>query len=142
MIKTYKDTLKLGEKLTCPVCGTEFKVTEDTCCVAGGGYTCSWKCFLNKVVYNKVNPSQNKNSEEIVTDIPERVIEEPVKKTSKKKLSQKNNSKETVTEKEKQVKHKTTTSTYQKSKIQNKNSESIILEKPAKKRGRPRKENK
>lgn len=39
----------IGEKLICPVCGNEFKATEDTKYIAGGGYTCDWKCFLVKV---------------------------------------------------------------------------------------------
>lgn len=38
-----------NEKLTCPVCGKEFKPTADTCYIISGGYTCSWKCFLNEV---------------------------------------------------------------------------------------------
>lgn len=38
----------IGEKLICPVCGKEFKATEDTKYIAGGGYTCDWKCFLVK----------------------------------------------------------------------------------------------
>ena len=39
----------LGETLICPVCGKSFKVTEDTKYIAGGGYTCDWKCFSAKV---------------------------------------------------------------------------------------------
>ena len=35
--------------LTCPVCGKEFKPNDDTKYIAVGGYTCSWKCFLNDV---------------------------------------------------------------------------------------------
>jgi len=35
--------------LTCPVCGKEFKPNDDTKYIATGGYTCSWKCFLNAV---------------------------------------------------------------------------------------------
>lgn len=69
MIKTITDKLTLGEKLTCPVCGKEFKVTEDTVYITTG-YTCSWKCFLNAVVY-KNNPkqeSENNNSEKIVKE--------------------------------------------------------------------------
>lgn len=38
-----------NEKLICPVCGKEFKPTADTCYIISGGYTCSWKCFLNEV---------------------------------------------------------------------------------------------
>ena len=39
---------KLGEILTCPVCGKEFKVNNDTKYIIAGGYTCSWKCFLKE----------------------------------------------------------------------------------------------
>ena len=35
--------------LTCPICGKEFKFTDNTKYIAGGGYTCSWKCFLTEV---------------------------------------------------------------------------------------------
>ena len=45
--KTFSDTLILGEMLNCPVCGKEFKVSVDTNAIAMGGYTCSWKCFLD-----------------------------------------------------------------------------------------------
>lgn len=38
--------IKPGDQLTCPVCGKDFKATEDTVYIAKGGYTCSWKCFL------------------------------------------------------------------------------------------------
>lgn len=37
------------EPLICPVCGKEFKFSEDTKYIAAGGYTCSWKCFLTEV---------------------------------------------------------------------------------------------
>lgn len=40
----------IGEKLICPVCGKEFKVSDDTKYIVAGGYTCSWKCFLTKVI--------------------------------------------------------------------------------------------
>lgn len=33
----------------CPVCGKEFKADDDTRYIISGGYTCSWKCFLNEV---------------------------------------------------------------------------------------------
>lgn len=35
-----------GEQYICPICNEEFTFTEDSCYVAKGGYTCSWKCFL------------------------------------------------------------------------------------------------
>ena len=38
--------VKVGDKLVCPVCGKEFVATEDTVYIIRGGYTCSWKCFL------------------------------------------------------------------------------------------------
>lgn len=37
------------EMLTCPVCGKEFEVNDDTKYIIAGGYTCSWKCFLDEV---------------------------------------------------------------------------------------------
>lgn len=40
---------KISGILTCPVCDKEFKPTADTCYIISGGYTCSWKCFLNEV---------------------------------------------------------------------------------------------
>lgn len=33
--------------LVCPVCGKEFKPNDDTQYIATGGFTCSWKCFMN-----------------------------------------------------------------------------------------------
>ena len=36
---------KVGEKLVCPVCGKEFKATENTVFVIHNAYTCSWACF-------------------------------------------------------------------------------------------------
>ena len=33
---------------TCPICNKEFEATEDTRYIIGGGYTCSWKCFLTE----------------------------------------------------------------------------------------------
>lgn len=41
--------LKSKESLTCPVCGKEFKPSDDTKYIASGGYTCSWKCFSTVV---------------------------------------------------------------------------------------------
>ena len=35
--------------LTCSVCGEEFEPNDDTKYIISGGYTCSWKCFLNEV---------------------------------------------------------------------------------------------
>ena len=52
----------IGEKLICPVCGKEFRVSEDTKYIAAGGYTCSWKCFLVKAKEPKINKcKQNVN---------------------------------------------------------------------------------
>lgn len=39
----------IEETATCPVCGKTFKITEDTCCLIHGEYTCSWECFLDEV---------------------------------------------------------------------------------------------
>lgn len=38
--------IKPGDLLSCPICNKAFKATEDTVYIAKGGYTCSWKCFL------------------------------------------------------------------------------------------------
>lgn len=46
-MKNYNVTI--GEKLVCPVCGKEFKATDDTKYIARGGFTCDWKCFLSSV---------------------------------------------------------------------------------------------
>ena len=65
MYKTYKDILVIGEKLECPICGKEFKVTEDTNSIIGGGYTCSWKCFLDETKRRlEENPPPQKQSED------------------------------------------------------------------------------
>lgn len=45
--------------LTCPVCGKEFKPTNDTKYIAAGGYTCSWSCFLT-VAKRKKEDKKNK----------------------------------------------------------------------------------
>lgn len=37
------------QMLICPVCNKEFEVNGDTKYFIRGGYTCSWKCFLNEV---------------------------------------------------------------------------------------------
>jgi hypothetical protein len=61
----------LGETLICPVCGKSFKVTEDTKYIAGGGYTCGWKCFSAKVSeasqkkMNKCKQSVNDNKKHL-----------------------------------------------------------------------------
>ena len=44
-----KGYVNKGETLICPVCGKEFIVDDDTKYIAGGGYTCSWKCFQKEV---------------------------------------------------------------------------------------------
>lgn len=43
------NSVVVGDTLVCPVCGKSFKATEDTCYFISGGYTCSWKCFLDEV---------------------------------------------------------------------------------------------
>lgn len=35
-------------KLICSVCNKEFEANDDTRYIISGGYTCSWKCFLNE----------------------------------------------------------------------------------------------
>ena len=69
MYKTYKDILVMGEKLECPICGKEFKVTEDTNSIIGGGYTCSWKCFLDE---NKRRNAEKPPQELIEDKTPKR----------------------------------------------------------------------
>lgn len=44
-----KNKVAMGDTVICPVCGKTFKVTVDSCCLIRGGYTCSWKCFLDEV---------------------------------------------------------------------------------------------
>lgn len=36
------------EKLICPICGKEFAFNDDIRYIIAGGYTCSWKCFLDE----------------------------------------------------------------------------------------------
>ena len=43
--------------LICTVCGNEFEITDDTKYIIAGGYTCSWKCFLNEM--HKRNKEKN-----------------------------------------------------------------------------------
>lgn len=50
----------IGETLTCPVCGKDFKVSEDTKYIATGGFTCSWKCFM--IDARSIPPKQPKSS--------------------------------------------------------------------------------
>jgi hypothetical protein len=38
---------ELGEEIVCSVCSQQFKVHGDTKYIINGGYTCSWKCFLD-----------------------------------------------------------------------------------------------
>lgn len=45
--------MKDKKTLTCSVCGEEFEVTDDTKYIIAGGYTCSWKCFLNEMYRRK-----------------------------------------------------------------------------------------
>lgn len=125
MIKNFTDKIVIGEKLDCPVCGKEFKVTSDTCYVANGGYVCSWKCFLRHTVYNKKsNEEPIVKNEEFQNNISETIIpdkEEVVVKINKKNISN----------------QKTTES--KKVKSENNISE-IIISNTKKRRGRPRKE--
>ena len=38
---------EIGDVLKCSVCGKEFKAHDDTKYIINGGYTCTWKCFLD-----------------------------------------------------------------------------------------------
>lgn len=59
---------KKGDKLICPVCGKEFKASDDTKYISSGeyldtcGYTCSWKCFLDS---GKNHMSDKKKSDKV-----------------------------------------------------------------------------
>ena len=44
--------------LVCPVCKKEFKITSETMYIALGGFTCSWKCFLDDVKSREVAPKE------------------------------------------------------------------------------------
>ena len=113
MRKTFNDKLILGEKLSCPICGKEYKVNADTCYIAGGGYVCSWKCFLKRVTGREIQEQdfQNNNLEQTI----------PTKKIANKHLNKPDMFGD---------------------KLKNNNSQNNISETivPAKKRGRPRKE--
>ena len=52
-------TNKIGETAICPVCGETFKITADTCYLICGGYTCSWKCFLDEVKRREAKKKSN-----------------------------------------------------------------------------------
>ena len=124
MIKNFTDKIVIGEKLDCPVCGKEFKVTSDTCYVANGGYVCSWKCFLGHTVYNKKsNEEPIVKNEEFQNNISETIIsdKEEVVKVNKKNI------------------HNQKTTESKKVKSENNISE-IIISNTKKRRGRPRKE--
>lgn len=45
---TISELLNDKGMLVCPVCGKEFKPTDDTKYIVRGGYTCSWQCFLTR----------------------------------------------------------------------------------------------
>ena len=125
MIKNFTDKIVIGEKLDCPVCGKEFKVTSDTCYVANGGYVCSWKCFLGHTVYNKKsNEEPIVKNEEFQNNISETII--PDKEEVVVKINKKNTSNQKTTE-------------SKKVKSENNISE-IIISNTKKRRGRPRKE--
>ena len=47
--------------LTCPVCGKEFKPNGNTKYIISGGYTCSWKCFLNEVKKRDAEKKEKEN---------------------------------------------------------------------------------
>lgn len=52
------------ETLVCPICGIEFEVNDDTKYITAGGYTCSWKCFLNEVKRREVQKIEEETSKE------------------------------------------------------------------------------
>lgn len=46
--KIESKSLDPPKTLICTVCGEEFEPNDDTKYIIAGGYTCSWKCFLNE----------------------------------------------------------------------------------------------
>lgn len=48
----------IGETLACPVCGKNFRVSEDTKYIVAGGFTCGWKCFM--ICVKNTPPKQKK----------------------------------------------------------------------------------
>ena len=40
---------KLGDKVTCPVCGKTYVFSQENYAIAKGDYTCDWKCFAGHV---------------------------------------------------------------------------------------------
>lgn len=56
------DITSTKELLTCPICGKKFKPNDDTKYIIAGGYTCSWKCFLDEVKRREAEKKEeNKN---------------------------------------------------------------------------------
>lgn len=55
----FDKTFEIGDKLVCPVCGKEFIADENTVYATTKGFTCSWKCFINRV-----NACEKKKHEE------------------------------------------------------------------------------
>lgn len=53
------DIIKIGDELICSVCGEIFKATNDTKYIINGGYTCSWKCFLEEAKRRHKNRADN-----------------------------------------------------------------------------------
>lgn len=56
--------------LVCPVCNKGFQANDDTRYIISGGYTCSWKCFLNESkrrdsLRQKDNNNKNKKNKKI-----------------------------------------------------------------------------
>ena len=57
-----KDSLSLTqEMLNCPICGKEFKLTEDSKYKFNGKHVCTWKCFLKEVRKRAVAKEDKKN---------------------------------------------------------------------------------
>lgn len=53
-----------GDTLTCPVCGKEFQVNDDTNYICAGGYVCEWKCFLKHVKETEAKKALEPQSED------------------------------------------------------------------------------
>ena len=48
-----------SDLLICTVCGKEFKRSDYTKYIINGGYTCSWKCFINEAKRRDAERAKN-----------------------------------------------------------------------------------
>ena len=59
--KTKVETVSQSpsDLLICTVCGKEFKRSDYTKYIINGGYTCSWKCFINEAKRRDAERAKN-----------------------------------------------------------------------------------